>query len=151
MRQDEYRHYKATEKRLYMYRTEQARREVLLIERKSIIDNIIPSVGVVSYGEHIGRASETLTEPERYAERGLRNGNRLWEINRELDAIEARTHILNYALAVLEEEERDIIKVRYFDGLTIERVAEIVRYGVSTVKRIRYEAILKLGAVLFGE
>jgi len=54
-------------------------------------------------------------------------------------------------LAVLEEEERDIIKVRYFDGLTIERVAEIVRYGVSTVKRIRYEAILKLGAVLFGE
>jgi len=151
MRQDEYRHYKATEKRLYMYRTEQARREVLLIERKSIIENIIPSVGVVSYGEHIGRASETLTEPERYAERGLRNGNRLWEINRELDAIEARTHILNYALAVLEEEERDIIKVRYFDGLTIERVAEIVRYGVSTVKRIRYEAILKLGAVLFGE
>ena len=151
MRQDEYRHYKATEKRLYMYRTEQARREVLLIERKSIIDNITPSVGVVNYGEHIGRASETLTEPERYAERGLRHGNRLWEINRELDAIEARTHILNYALTVLEGEERDIIKARYFDGLTIERVAEICRYGVSTVKRIRYESILKLGAVLFGE
>lgn len=151
MRQDEYRHYKATEKRLYMYRTEQARREVLLIERKSIIDNITPSVGVVNYGEHIGRASETLTEPERYAERGLRNGNRLWEINRELDLIEARTHILNFALAVLERDERDIVKAKYFDGLTIEMVADICRYGLTTVKRIRYEAIRKIGAVLFGE
>lgn len=151
MRQDEYRHYKATEKRLYMYRTEQARREVLLIERKAIIDNIVPSVGVVSYGEHIGRASETLTEPERYAEQGLRNGNRLWDINRDLDKIEARTHMLNYALAVLEDEERDIIKARYFDGLTIERVADICRYGVTTVKRIRNDAIRKIGAVLFGE
>ena len=62
-----YKHYRATEKRLYTYRTEQARRDVLLAERKQIIERILPSVGVVAYSEHIGKSSDSLTEPERFA------------------------------------------------------------------------------------
>ena len=58
---NQYKHYKHVEKRLYNYGIEQARRAVLLAERKSIIERVLPSVGVAQYGEHIGRASDVLT------------------------------------------------------------------------------------------
>jgi hypothetical protein len=148
---NQYKHYKHVEKRLYNYGIEQARRAVLLAERKSIIDQVLPSVGVAQYGEHIGRASDVLTGPEQIAEQCLKQGNRLWWINREVDAIEARCHIIDYAVAVLNANERDIVKARYFDGCTMERVAEICCYSLSQCKRIRYDAILSIGQVLFGE
>ena len=148
---NQYKHYKHVEKRLYNYGIEQARRAVLLAERKSIIERVLPSVGVAQYGEHIGRASDVLTGPEQIAEQGLKQGNRLWAINREVDAIEARCHIIDYAVAVLNNNERDIIKARYFDGMTMERVAALCCYGNSQCYRLRYDAIRKIGAVLFGE
>ena len=147
----QYTHYRATEKRLYTYRAEQARRDILLIERKNILERIMPSVGVAQYGEHIGRASDALTGPEQAAEQGLKQNNRLWEINREIDAIEARCHIIDYAIAVLWNLERDIVKARYFDGLSMERVSECVCYSVRQCWRLKDDAVRKIGAVLFGE
>jgi len=151
LRQDEYKHYRATEKRLYTYRIERARQEVLLLERMAIMERIMPSVGVVAYSEHIGRTSGGLTEAERYAEQGLKDSGRMWLINRELDDLDARCHILNYAVAVLSNVERDIVKARYFDGFEIERVAELCRYSDKQCRMIRNGAIRKIGAVLYGE
>lgn len=148
---NQYKHYKHVEKRLYNYRIEQARLAVLLEERKEIIEQVLPSVGVAQYGEHIGHSSDVLTGPEQIAEQGLKQGNRLWVINREVDAIEARCHIIDYAVAVLNSNERDIVKARYFDGLTMERVSSLCCYGNTQCYRLRYEAIRKIGAVLFGE
>jgi len=151
MRQSDYKYYRATERRLYNHRQEAARLAVLSCERQEIINRVLPSVGVVQYGELIGHASDTLTGPEQQAETGLKDGNRLWTINREVDAIEARQHILDYALAILTGRERDIVKARYFDGLSMERVAELCCYSGMHCSRLRYEAICKIGAVLFGE
>ena len=148
---NQYKHYKHVEKRLYNYGIEHARLAVLLSERKEILERVLPSVGVAQYGEHIGHSSDVLTGPEQIAELGLKQGNRLWVINREVDNIEVRCHIIDYALAVLSANERDIIKARYFDGCTMERVAEICCYSLSQCKRIRYDAILCIGQVLFGE
>ena len=148
---DQYKHYKHVEKRLYNYKIEHARLAVLLSERKGIIERVLPSVGLAQYGEHVGHSSDVLTGPEQIAEQGLKQGNRLWVINREVDAIEARCHIIDYAMAVLNDNERDIVRARYFDGLTMERVADICCYSLSQCKRIRYDAILCIGKVLFGE
>lgn len=148
---ERYRHYRATEKRLYNYRTEQARRDVLTIERKTILECMLPSVGVVSYSEHVGKNSESLTEPERFAEQSLKDSKRLWQINRELDTLEARCHIVDYAVAVLLRVERDIIKARYFDGMSMDRVGECLCYSPRQCWRLKDDAIRKIGAVLFGE
>ena len=148
---NQYKHYKHVEKRLYNYKIEHARLAVLLSERKEIIEQVLPSVGVAQYGEHIGRASNALTGPEQVTEQCLKQNNRLWVINREIDTIEARCHIVDYAVAVLNNNERDIVKARYFDGLTMDRVASLCCYGNTQCYRLRYEAIRKIGAVLFGE
>lgn len=148
---NEYKHYRATEKRLYTYRTEQARRDVLLTERKQIIERILPSVGVVAYSEHIGKNSDSLTEPERFAEQAMKDGKKLWWINREIDALEARTHIVDYAVAVLGRLERDIVKARYFDGMSMDSVSGCIRYSERQCWRIKDEAVRKIGAVLFGD
>lgn len=151
MTQDNYKFYRAVEKRLYNHRSEAARLAVLTTERKEILCRILPSVGVAQYGEHIGRASDTLTGPEQQAESGLRDNGRLWQINREADVIEARQHALSYALAILTNKERDIIKMRYFDNMPMGRTAEYCQYSDSQCHRIRQTAIRRIGEVLFGD
>ena len=148
---DEYKHYPKVERRLYDHRNDLARAEVLRIERKQIVEAIMPSVGVVSYGEHIGRASDTLTEPERFADKALADRNKLWDINRELDILEARNHIIEFAIAVLSRREREIVWARYFDGVDMRWVAEWCCYSERQCWRVKDSAIRKIGAVLFGE
>lgn len=151
MRQDDYRHYRATEYRLYKYRTDAARLENLMIERKAIIERIMPSVGVAQYGEHIGRASDSLTGPEQAAEQSLKDGKRLYVINGDIYELERKQHEVYYAVASLFGYERNVITALYFEGQTIDRAADKFRCSEGTIKNHRYNAIRKIGSVLFGD
>lgn len=151
MKKDEYRHYRATEYRLYRYRTDAARLEVLTIERKAIIERIMPSVGVAQYGEHVGRASDSLTGPEQAGEQCLKDGKRLYVVNGEIWELERKQHEVYYAVASLLVVERRVINALYFEGQTIERAADSFRCSEGTIKNHRYDAIRKVGMVLFGE
>ena len=151
MRKDEYKHYRKTERRLYDHKLDEARQAALLTERQEIIINLEVTRPTFGYREQIGRCSSGLTTVEQGADKQIKRNNRLWKINRELDALEVKLHILNYALAVLTSKERDIIRGKYFDGLPLEAVAEMTAYSVKQCQRVRYGAIRKVGRVLFGE
>lgn len=151
MRQDEYKHYRRTERRLYDHKLDEARQAALLAERHEIITNLEIKRPTFGYSEHIGRCSDGLTSTEQGANDQIRSNNRLWDINRELDWLEVKVHIMNYALAALDRKERDVVRAKYFEGLTMEQVAQVCVYSEAQCKRIRYDAIHKIGRVLFGE
>ena len=151
MRQDEYKHYRRTERRLYDHKIDEARQAALLAERHEIIVDLEIKRPTFGYSEHIGRCSAGLTMTEQGANEQIRGNSRLWDINRELDWLEVKVHIMNYALAALDRKERDVVRAKYFEGLTMEQVAHVCAYSEAQCKRIRNDAIRKIGRVLFGE
>lgn len=142
--------YKATEKRLYAYTAEQARMDVLLIESRRIMERGLPSVGVVAYSEHIGKNSETLTEPERFTEQALKDQERLSQIDREIDRLDDRCRGIEYAVSALSEIERRIVEAKYFDGRSMDSISEMVRYSERQCWRLKDDAVTKIGFILFG-
>ena len=142
--------YRATEKRLYAYKVEQARMEVLLIESRRMMERIMPSVGVAAYSEHIGKGSETLTEPERYTEQALKDQKRLEQIDREIDRLDDRCRSVEYAISVLSETERRIVEAKYFEGISMDSISEKICFSERRCWRIKDDAVTKIGFIIFG-
>ena len=55
------------------------------------------------------------------------------------------------ALSRLKEEEKTVVALRYFEELTLEEIAEVMREPLSTIKSRLYRALKRLRADLEKE
>ena len=85
----------------------------------------------------------------------LRSRNRWSEDETALETLSVEDHYENTdllrALDALDETERTIVTLRYFEELKLSEVAEVVQMPLSTVKSRVYRALEKLRDVLKEE
>lgn len=145
---DEY--FNATVQRLRDFRLLQAGLSAMQTERNNILQRMadIPSA-IGRYGEKTA-SSRTLTGPEQYAEDSMTANSDLWALNRSIEEIEVAVNCLEYAYAVLTHEEKDLIRMRYFENKKWAVIEEEGNYCEKQSHRICTRAVWKIRNVIFA-
>lgn len=145
---DEY--YNATVQRLRDFRLLQAGLLAMQSERKLVLETMADTPSAVfRYSEQtVGRRE--LTMPEAFAEKSLTLQTDLWALNRSIEAVEKAVQCLEYAFQALTLEEKDLVRLRFFEGKRWPDIEEEGNYSESQSKRICARAVWKIRYVIFA-
>ena len=71
------------------------------------------------------------------------------ELIKRREALSRKIALLDNALEALTEKELNLIKLRYFDKLSNEEIANIEYYALNTVGQVIKKILMKMEPILF--
>lgn len=114
------------------------------------LDYIMP--GCIANYEIVGGATGTFSihsTTEKYAIDRIES-KRALDIHEKIREYKLIVDCIEQALATLEEEERKYVEIRYFDGKSMEYVADVLGYARRSIFNVRNEVLQKLSISLDG-
>lgn len=116
------------------------------ISENEMIEALALSHGDGEGSRPAGHASDkTLYIALNYQARANRvNGDTAEEVVGQLVTLEQEQERLNYYVSLLDERQRRVIKLFYFEGMTQDEVADVLEVTVRYVHAIKAKAITEL-------
>ena len=135
--------YKNTERILYDYKVMKGYIE---LRKKDLAELKYQGVSAISLS--LAKPSNTKTsDPVSEEFLSVEKIKARWE--QEIKRREEIIYKVDYAISLLKEHEKKIVKLRYIEGKTHEQISAFVDYSPRQVMRIRKKCIQKISMVLF--
>lgn len=122
---------------------------------------------------HIGILEDTMDEIKEYKSRGIKSistdgvkissfprdsigkqvvkvSEMLERVQREIDDEKKYISLIEKGMSNLTDQEKEIIKMRYFDNIPDSKIALYTNYERSNIFRKRVAAVRKLAVVIYG-
>jgi len=143
--------YLITESRLRDYRSMQVALALRCRERSDVVRELENAVSpvVTHYGIGGGKSSNSLTNPEAYAEKAIAAKTDLWVLNRDIEVLEEKIHAMTWALTTLLRENREVIEAFYFEHKHWAEIEEGACLSESVCRKRRSKAVWHICNILF--
>lgn len=109
--------------------------------------------GVASYSD-MPKGSGTTSTTERFAIKNITEqelaDQRLENLLRDKEAYEEAIHLIRSALSTLTNEESEVIRLRYFQGYRMRKVASVLERSERLVHYVHTNALQAIGQCLNG-
>lgn len=130
--------YKEIERRLESYKKERANlKNLKLMLQNREVDS---GLKAIEYGEHI--SSGRISKPTEQI--AIRNISEQERMNKRIVKLENELAMIENSLEALTEDERVVVKGRYFEGQQWWQVAAELKYSEIWCKKIRKSAMDKI-------
>ena len=108
------------------------------------------SIASIRYGDNTAKGRGELTSTEAAADRRLRIAERMEEMRRCCDEMEAMIRTVDYALESLNDVDAELIRRHYIDGETWEAVSSDLFYSEKWARERAGKAVRDVALMLFG-
>lgn len=104
-----------------------------------------------SEGDSIDYSKDKLCQTYKFNSQTENIAMSLAQIHMTKETLVSRINMLEDSMMILNDIEREVIKLKYFDNEPWFNIAYKVQYSERQARNIRTNAVKKLAAALFGE